>query len=136
MRRFSALAFFLIVSAVLVMTVSCGGTMSMGRQLQSITVTPMSANAMNFPSGMVQFSAMGNFNMAPMTASVPVTWSLMGPNSTMAPAGVSINSMTGMAQCSGFMGTVTVMASNAMGSSNMPGSMAVQVVGTAQLTCP
>jgi hypothetical protein len=48
---------------------------------------------------------------------------------------VSINPMTGMAQCSGFMGTVTVMAANSMGS-DMPGSMAVQVVGRAQLTCP
>jgi hypothetical protein len=65
---------------------------------------------------------------------VPVTWSLMGPNSTMAPAGVSINPMTGMAQCSGFMGTATVMATNTM-SSNMPGGMGMQVVGSAQLTC-
>ncbi len=136
MRRFAVLVLFLIVSTVLVMTISCGGSMSMGRQLQSITVTPMSANAMSFPSGMVQFSAMGNFNMAPMTAAVPVTWSLMVPNSTMAPAGVSINPMTGMAQCSGFMGTVTVMAANSMDSTNMPGAMAVQMVGRAQLTCP
>ncbi len=142
MRRLSAVILFLLVSAVILLTISCGGSsMSLqGRQLQSITVTPMSADAKNSSTGMVQFSAMGHFNMAPMSAMTPVTWSIGNPMSSAAvPAGVSINSVTGVAQCSGFMGTVTVMATAPMNPS-MPMSqmsnMTMNVSGTAQLTCP
>ena len=116
--------------------------MSMQRQLQSITVTPSSADASKFPSGQVQFAATGNFNMAPMTAATPVTWSIqpmMGSMmmGSMMPTGVSINAMTGMAQCSGFMGTVTIMATSpTSGMSQMGGTMTTNVTGTALLTCP
>jgi len=111
-----------------------------GRQLQSITVTPASADAMNFPNGMVQFKAMGSFNMAPMTAATPVMWTIgnaMG--SSMPPVGVTINSMTGVAQCSGFTGTVFIMAS-APAEPEIPlaqmSPMTMNVSGMAQLTCP
>lgn len=142
MRRLSAVILFLLVSAVFLLTISCGGTsMSMqGRQLQSITVTPMSADPKNSSNGMVQFTAMGNFNMAPMNAMTPVTWSI-GPlmSSMPVPAGVSINAVTGMAQCSGFMGTVTVMATAPMNPSipmSQMSNMTMNVSGSAQLTCP
>jgi hypothetical protein len=149
MRRFLNVILFLVLSAVLVLTVSCGGTSmsAQGRQLQSITVTPATADAKNSPNGMVQFSAMGNFNMAPMTAATPVTWSLgmpMASNpmmpmaSTSAPMTVTI-STAGVAQCNGFMGTVSVMATAPMDPS-MPVSqmsnMTMNVTGMAQLTCP
>lgn len=136
MRRILAFILFLAISVALV---SCGGaSMSMqGRQLQSITVTPMSADARNFPSGMVQFTAMGNFNMAPMTAATPVMWSIV-PMDSMAPAGVTINSM-GVATCSGFTGTVMIMAM-APAEPQIPlaqmSNMTMNVSGTAQLTCP
>lgn len=142
MRRFSAFILFLVVSAVLVLTISCGGASmaTQGRQLQSITVSPANADARNFPNGMVQFTAMGNFNMAPMTASMPVMWSIGNEmSSSMPPVGVTINSMTGMAQCSGFTGTVFIMAS-APAEPQVPlaqmSTMTMNVNGMAQLTCP
>lgn len=130
-----------VAAIALLLTVSCGGNsmmMSSTRQMQSITVSPMAADPM--PShGMVQFSAIGNFNMSPMTANVPVRWSLGNPFSMQpVPAGVSI-SPTGLAQCSGFMGTITVEATAPM-DPNMPLSQmsmnSMNVSGMAQLTCP
>lgn len=130
-----------VVASIFLLIASCGGNsmmMSSTRQMQSITVTPMAANPMS-SNGMVQFTAMGNFNMAPMSANVPVRWSLGNPFSSQpAPMGVSIN-QNGLAQCSGFMGTVTVEATAPM-DPNMPISQmsmnSVNVTGMAQLTCP
>lgn len=130
-----------VVAIIFLLIASCGGNsmmMSSNRQMQSITVTPMAADPMS-SNGMVQFSAMGNFNMAPMSANVPVRWSLGNPFSSQpAPMGVSIN-QNGLAQCSGFMGTVTVEATAPM-DPNMPISQmsmnSMNVTGMAQLTCP
>lgn len=130
-----------VVAIIFLLIASCGGNsmmMSSTRQMQSITVTPMAADPMS-SNGMVQFTAMGNFNMAPMSANVPVRWSLGNPFSSQpAPMGVSIN-QNGLAQCSGFMGTVTVEATAPM-DPNMPISQmsmnSMNVTGMAQLTCP
>jgi hypothetical protein len=140
-RKYSTALLVLMAAITFLMTASCGGgsmMMASNRQMQSIMVTPMSADAMA-SHGMVQFSAMGNFNMAPMSASVPVRWSLGNPFSTQPPpAGVSI-SPTGLAQCSGFMGMITVQATAPM-DPNMPLSQmsmsSMNVTGMAQLTCP
>jgi hypothetical protein len=112
-------------------------TMS-ARQLQSITVSPTSADAKN-SGGMVQFTATGNFNMDPMTAMTPVRWSIGNPFSAQpVPAGVSVD-MNGLAQCSGFNGMITIEATAPM-DPNMPLSkmtmMTMNVSGMAQLTCP
>jgi hypothetical protein len=151
MRRSSTLKAFVrnhpeallvpLAAIAFLLTASCGGNsmmMSSTRQMQSITVTPMSADAMA-SNGMVQFTAMGNFNMSPMSANVPVRWSLGSPFSTQpAPMGVSIN-QNGLAQCSGFMGMITVQATAPM-DPNMPISQmsmnSMNVTGMAQLTCP
>ena len=142
MRRLSTFILVLFVSAVPLLTVSCGGSsMSMqGRQLQSITVTPSMADPMKGSSGQVQFMAMGHFNMAPMTATIPVMWSIGNPFSAQpVPAGVSIDATTGMARCSGFMGMVSIMAMAPM-DPDVPVSqmsmMTMNVSGSAQLTCP
>ena len=132
---------FLPIAAVLLMIVSCGGNSMMtmsARQLQSITVSPASADAKN-SGGMVQFMAMGTYNMAPMSATPAVRWSLGNPFSLQpVPAGVSID-MNGMAQCSGFNGTVEIDATAPM-DPNMPLSKmtmtTMNVSGMAQLTCP
>lgn len=140
MRRLSAAILTLVMCAVLLPTVSCGGNMSMmGRQLQSITVTPASADAKNFPSGMVQFTAMGNFTMSPMSAAPAVMWSIGNPFSSQpAPAGVTI-SATGLAQCSGFTGSTIVMATAPM-DPLIPlaqmSTMTANVSGSATLICP
>jgi hypothetical protein len=152
MRRSSTLKAFVrkhpatllvpLATITFLLTASCGGNSMMAmnstRQMQSITVTPTSADPMA-SSGMVQFTAMGNFNMAPMSANIPVRWSLGNPFSTQAaPMGVSI-SQNGLAQCSGFMGMITVEATAPM-DPNMPMSQmsmnSMNVTGMAQLTCP
>jgi hypothetical protein len=133
--------FFSAIAAILLMIVSCGGNSMMtmsARQLQSITVSPTSADAKN-SGGMVQFTATGNFNMDPMTAMTPVRWSIGNPFSAQpVPAGVSVD-MNGLAQCSGFNGMVTIEATAPM-DPNMPLSkmtmMTMNVSGMAQLTCP
>lgn len=140
-RKYSTALLVPVVAITFLLTASCGGNsmmMSSTRQMQSITVSPMAADPMS-SNGMVQFSAMGNFNMSPMSANVPVRWSLGNPFSTQpAPMGVSI-SASGLAQCSGFMGMITVQATAPM-DPNMPLSQmsmsSMNVTGMAQLTCP
>lgn len=140
-RKYSTALLVPVAAITFLLTVSCGGgsmMMSSTRQMQSITVAPMAADPMS-SNGMVQFTAMGNFNMSPMTANVPVRWSLGNPFSTQpAPMGVSIN-QNGLAQCSGFMGMITVEATAPM-DPNMPMSQmsmnSMNVTGMAQLTCP
>jgi hypothetical protein len=134
---------FFITAAFLLMAILCGcgsmmTSMMSSRQLQSITVSPASADPKN-SNGMVQFTAMGNFNMAPMTESTAVRWSLGNPFSTQpVPAGVSIDA-NGLAQCSGFIGMITVEAVSPM-DPNMPISQmtmnTMNVTGMSQLTCP
>lgn len=114
----------------------CGGT---ARQLQSITVSPASANAQNFANKQVQFTATGQFNTDPMTAMPQVLWSIGSPFAKApVPAGVSID-QNGLAQCTTFMGIVTIQATSPM-DPNMPlsqmGMTTSNVAGTAQLTCP
>jgi len=141
MRRPSRFLVSAIVAAFSFAIVSCGGMnmMMSNRQLQSITVSPNSADAMNFPAGTVHFMATGMYNMAPMTGTPPVLWSLGNPFSQQpVPAGVSIDA-NGMARCTGFVGTVTINATSPM-DPNLPVSQmsmnTMNVVGTAQLTCP
>lgn len=140
--KYTAALLVPLAAITVLLTASCGGNSMMmvntTREMQSITVTPMTADPMA-SGGMVQFMAMGNFNMAPMSASVPVRWSLGSPFSTQpAPMGVSI-SANGLAQCSGFMGMITVEATAPM-DPNMPLSQmsmtSRNVTGMAQLTCP
>lgn len=140
--KHSAALLFPMAAITFLVMASCGGgsmmTMNSTRQMQSIMVTPMTADPMA-SGGMVQFTAMGNFNMAPMSANIPVRWSLGSPFSTQpAPMGVSI-SANGLAQCSGFMGMITVEATAPM-DPNMPISQmsmnSMNVTGMAQLTCP
>ena len=72
----------LLLFPCLLFITACGMSHVMGalppRQLQSITVTPTAATAQN-TFRQVQFSAMGTFNMAPMTAVPQVTWSMGDP---------------------------------------------------------
>jgi hypothetical protein len=119
----------------------CGGSMMTGsRQMQSLTVTPASADAQAFPGGKVQFTAMGTFNMAPVTVmSPPVLWSIgnpFGPPPNMPAASVDAN---GLAQCNGFVGNVIVEAT-APAEPLIPllqmTSTTITVSGTAQMTCP
>jgi hypothetical protein len=135
---FASLLFFPCLLSI----TACSGTHMMGalppRQLMSVTVTPTAATAQN-TFRQVQFSAMGTFNMAPMSAVPQVTWSIGNPFSMMpVPAGVTIN-QNGLASCSTFSGMVTIQATAPMDPSMslmQMGMMTSNVAGTAQLTCP
>ena len=132
---------FPTIAAVLLMVVSCGGNSMMtmsARQLQSITVSPTSADAKN-SGGMVQFMASGTYSMAPMSGTPQVLWSLGSPFSLQpVPAGVSVD-MNGLAQCSGFVGTIQIVATAPMDPAMPLSKMTMttmNVSGMAQLTCP
>src|SRR6185312_5513382 len=139
----------LLLAPILMLSVSSCSSSSMmatsgTRQLQSIFVSPQSATAQNFTKKQVQFTAMGSYNMSPMTG-VPqqLTWSVSDPsNMMMAPSGVMIDA-NGMATCITFTGTVTVQASApmmpGMSISDMGMGMGMtssNVTGMATLTCP
>ncbi|HEY6272816.1 MAG TPA: hypothetical protein VIX19_12610 [Terriglobales bacterium] len=119
----------------------CGSMMSGSRQMQSLTVTPASADAQSFPGGKVQFTAMGTFNMAPISVmSPPVLWTIGSPFGSppvnMPAASVDAN---GLAQCNGFVGNVIVEAT-APTEPEIPllqmTSMTITVSGMAQMICP
>ena len=133
---------FLLIFPALIWITACGGNMAINstpsRQLQSIAVTPTAATAQS-TSRQVQFTAMGSFNMAPMSGMVQVLWSIGNPFSAMpVPAGITIN-QNGLASCSTFSGTVTIQATAPM-DPGMPlmqmGMMTSNASGMAQLTCP
>jgi hypothetical protein len=83
-------------------TAACGA--GSPRTLQSVTVSPLTADAQNFPNGQVQFTATGVFNRAPMRVTpFPVAWL------TSSPSIATIDSNSGLAQCvPGQSGTVTI----------------------------
>jgi len=86
-KRSTGVALLLVL---VMMTVHCGG--SSRHNLVSITVSPASATAVS-PKGTVQFTAIGNFNSAPMTQNIAVSWS-----SSAAGLIANINS-NGLATC-------------------------------------
>jgi hypothetical protein len=100
------------------------------RLLQSISVTPASADAHSFPNGQVQFTAVGAYSRPPSPS--PITqseWSLSDPT-------IATISPSGLAQCRpGALGAVTVKASTS-GPCTGTGCTAVLISATAQLSCP
>jgi hypothetical protein len=131
---FGVLGLLLLSSIAL----SCGSSASqtgMG-QLQSITLTPMSADAQNYPNGQVPFLATGIYVNPPHTV-IPQSarWGACQQNAPVSEVSVSNE---GVAQCgSGAAGTFTVFAydmTNCTAITSCAGGCTV--VGTAQLTCP
>lgn len=106
--------------------------------LVSITVTPSTADAQNFPDGQVQFSAIGHFSDG-TSSPIQVMWSA-NPPFTMVPASFLLSN-TGVGQCisGGIDGSRTVFAT-APANPKLPLSQMTvftnNVTGTAQLTCP
>ena len=95
-----------------------------------ITVSPATADAQNFPSGIVQFKATGVRSP---------TWCIGAAsgscNGNVVPiATIDIN---GQAQClAGRSGTVTVLAGTGGRTMNPDAGMQLSHFGSAQLTCP
>jgi hypothetical protein len=142
---FSLLIFTMTITAAAI-TLACGSSQHL---LQTVSVSPATADAKNYPDGQVQFTATGYYNMAPSPV-VPfgATWgtcSQPAPGQEQSTNAVTVNS-NGVAQCTkGAVGTYTVWAS---GSNPLkPGTVCSAVitacgvscdaiVGNAQLTCP
>jgi len=112
------------------------------RQLQSISVSPSTADAQSNP---VQFTATGTYNTSPITVTpLPANWGAADQNGGTTTA-VTINA-NGLAQCvSGASGVFSIGAWDLMdatakvtcdsiGPFGEPGCNAV--LGTAHLTCP
>jgi hypothetical protein len=117
---------------------SCGA----GRRLESVTLSPGTADAQSFPNGQVPFAASGTYSRPP--SPVPLTsndvvW-CVGANGVCAGnivPGATVD-QTGLAQCvPAFVGTVTILAGKASSNMVVPdGGQTLKVFGSAQLTCP
>ena len=84
---------------------ACG---SPSRQVQSITLSPASADAQTYPNGQVPFVATGYYNVAPTTVTpLQANW---GAASGSLPANGAVTlDANGVAQCSaGASGTYTI----------------------------
>jgi hypothetical protein len=131
---FSALFSLLALAAV---ALSCGGDPN--RQLQSISLSPASADAQNYANLQVQFIATGNYNTSPrMVAPMSATWGACYQNAST--DAVTVTSQ-GLAQCaSGATGTYEIWAYDLPSGPNCTALTACgggcTVVGSAQLTCP
>jgi hypothetical protein len=123
-------------------TLACGG--GGARQIQSVSVSPASADAQNYPNGQVPFVATGYYNSAPATVTpLQANW---GAALGTIPAGgaVTVDS-NGMAQCTtGASGTYTIGAWINLPVQGIPpcpsfafgAASCNYVLGTAKLTCP
>lgn len=125
----------LLISAL---GLSCGSSASQQGpgELKSITVTPMAADAQDYPNGQVQFLASGVYVNPPHTVMPqPAQWGACQQNATTSEVSVTSE---GMARCaSGAAGVYTVFAydmTNCSAITSCGGGCTV--VGTAQLTCP
>jgi len=144
--RYFVSTMFLGLAACL--TLACG---SSARQIQSISVTPTSADAQNYPNGKVPFVATGHYNASPMTVTpLPANWGAAsqqlfnGTEVLSATTEVSVDTQ-GVAQC-----TASASGTYVVGAwVPAPSKGVCLVVGgpfnettcpvfeaTAQLTCP
>jgi hypothetical protein len=124
---------------LLVVIAGCGGN----RQLKSVSLSPASADARNFPNGQVSFIATGTFSSPPSPqnlTSKDVFWcvgSSSGDCVGNVNPGASLD-QSGMAQCNpGFAGTATILAGTQSSVMVNPDQgQQLKVFGSAQLTCP
>jgi hypothetical protein len=136
MRNFGPQFFFFLLLVAAAITLACGSSSPSTRQLQTVTISPASAD------GQAQFSATGDYTKPPSPVSpLTVTWGACYQNVPTTEVTVS---SAGFAQCAAgaSTGTYTVWAygSNAQGAVcnaiTACGGGCGRVTGTAQLTCP
>jgi len=138
--RNSGLPFFIVLFVLAaVIALACGSPMT--RSVQSITISPATADAQNYPDGEVQFKATAFYTTPPSPVTpISATWGACYQNAPTTDVSVSTN---GIAHCaSGAVGTYTVWgfvvnqgpgACPAFGTACDGGGC--QVTGTAQLVC-
>jgi hypothetical protein len=129
--RIARLLPFTVLALLTLQVAGCSSMNTTDRRLQTITLSPATATGHDSASGQVSFTATGVFNAAPS----PVTPLAVSSWQVSDPTIASVND-AGVAQCnSAAMGTTMVKAMASSGS-DMPGTTATLVTGTAQLTCP
>ena len=121
-------------------TLACGGG---ARKIQSISMSPASADAQDYPNGQVPFVATGYYNSAPMTVTpLQANWGAAS-GSVPANGAVTVDS-NGVAQCNaGASGTYTIGAWVNLPVNGTPpcpsfafgAASCKYVLGTAKLTC-
>jgi|SRR5579859_1877394 len=141
MRNYRLPFFFLLLILVAAITLACGSASSSNRLLQSVTVSPTTADAQDFPNGQVQFTATGFYTAKPSPVTpLSTSWGACFQGATT--TGVLIDSNTGVAHCAaGAVGTYTVFTENFAAASGGCGATTACgdgcfITGTAQLTCP
>jgi hypothetical protein len=138
-RRFLPFLFLPILTIAAAITLACGSSM---HTLQSLSITPASANAQDYPGGQVPFTAAGNYTRQPSPVSpMSATWGACTTDGNPT-AAVTVSS-NGVAQCiSGSSGTYQVWAYDVNPGTatcnvlTACGGGCGRVTGTAQLTCP
>lgn len=137
MKRFACMLAGLLILGELAL-LGCGSS----RQLQSITVSPATADAKDFPNGQVPFAATGLFSKPPSPSpltSKDVQWCVGSSSGTCAGniiPGATVDS-NGVAQCGGvFTGTAFVLAGTEGSVMNPDSGQQFKIFGSAQITCP
>ena len=146
MTRFLSLSALLLIAFLIAS--GCGG--SSNQQLQSIAISPASADANHYSNGLVPFTALGTFNKPPSPSplsSKEVTW-CYGGTATQAnlTAGICAGNIAqfatvdsnGVAQCNAqFVGSAIILAGIPSSSVvNPDGGPQLKIFGSAVLTCP
>ena len=137
-RLTTTVGFVCVVIVIALASIGCGSmNAAPNRVLQSMSLSPATADAQTFPQGQVQFTPTGTFSIAPSPAAVPVPFvsPYSGSWSSSNPSLATID-QNGVAQCvAGASGTVTISAI-ASSNSAMGPAMSTGVSSTAKLTCP
>jgi hypothetical protein len=142
MSSLKSLAAVLLLGSLAVLTIACGSSAS-PRYLRSMVVSPNTADANDYPGGLVQFTATGTYNRPPsvvqMTSTVDQSFSFWVYDTSIATV-VSTSASTGVVtlQClPGTSGTATVIAEAANLTPAPIGVGALAPIqGRAKLTCP
>lgn len=137
MKSFACMFAGLLILGELAL-LGCGSS----RQLQSITVSPATADAKNFPNGQVPFTATGMYSKPPSPSpltSNDVQWCVGSSSGACAGniiPGATVDS-NGVAQCgSVFTGTAYVLAGTEGSVMNPDSGQQFKIFGSAQITCP
>jgi hypothetical protein len=126
------------VTTLTYQTLGCGTSSSSNRVLQSIAVTPATADAQS-SNGQVQFTATGTFSKAPSSAPVTFAAPYSGSWSADPTMATLVGTGTGTAtfQCvAGVSSVVTIKATASTNAATGTGATSTAVSGTASLTCP
>ncbi len=141
MERLRFILSFLALVLAACLALSCGASQGQS-QLQSLTLSPASADAQDYPNGQVPFTATGYYSNPSHTVTPQsANWVACQQNEPTTAVSVS---QGGIAQCvSGAAGTYSINAWDTLispGILNCPATNTCgegcTVVGTAQLTCP